>query len=331
MISLLDSILILLIFILGIFSSLSDIKTGKIPNKLLLFFFLIGFPFRFFQIFFEKKFLFFSNFFFSLIISFLLWQWGIWGAADGKLFILYSFLIPLKFYPPFPLFPSLIILRNLIFPVVLFSFGQSLKDLPLILKETKKSFFSLKRIIPFFKDFLFFFSSILVFASLFNFFEKSALLFQKFIFLLLFLLFFFFLLKIKSLIFLIFLGLAFFFVQIFLFKNFFLKFISKILIITFLFLIFRKWLSFYLQNYGFKKIPLSFLKEGLEIPKSGNEKIFEILAKKEEKIKLKKDEIEKIKSFLSQDSKITIYTTFPFSLFLFLAVLILLFQKFLLK
>lgn len=331
MILILDFILIFLIFLLGIFSSLSDIGEGKVPNRLLLFFFLVAFPFRIFQIFLEKEFLFFLNFFFSILIGFLLWYWGIWGAADGKLFILYSFLIPLKFYPPFYFFPSLILLRNLFFPIFLFSLLQSLKDFPLILKKIKEGYFSFKKVIIFLKNFSVLFSQILIFSLFFGISQKFLEPLGKILFLAISIFFLFLVFKMKNQIFLSFLFLISFFSAFFVFENFFFKFLLRIALITFLFLFFRKWFSFYLRNYGFKKLPLSSLEEGLELPKIGNEKIFELLSEKKEKIKLGKEEIKKIKASLPENYQVTIYTTFPFSIFLLFAVLILFFQKFIIK
>ncbi len=57
----------------------------------------------------------FWNFFISIIFGFLSWRFKIWAPGDAKLFILYSFLIPLYFYRGsyFYFFPSFVLLINI--------------------------------------------------------------------------------------------------------------------------------------------------------------------------------------------------------------------------
>ncbi len=61
-------------------------------------------------------------------VGYSLWRAGLWAAGDTKLFTLYAFLIPLNFYSTnyFNYFPSLVLLINTFFPVVLFLLGEFL-------------------------------------------------------------------------------------------------------------------------------------------------------------------------------------------------------------
>lgn len=58
----------------------------------------------------------------SLLVSFFLWRYGLLAAGDAKLFFLFSFLLPLKYYwkSYLPLFPSFSLLTNIFMPIFIF-------------------------------------------------------------------------------------------------------------------------------------------------------------------------------------------------------------------
>lgn len=107
------------IILVGLITSYSDIKYGKIKNKWLMFFFLYGvfvyvgyFVTAFYtdvslilpvklgeeRIQYSLLIQVISNFFLSLALGFTVWVFNIWSAADAKLFVVFSFLSPLHFY-----------------------------------------------------------------------------------------------------------------------------------------------------------------------------------------------------------------------------------------
>ncbi|MBW3020203.1 A24 family peptidase [Candidatus Woesearchaeota archaeon] len=110
-----EVILLSLFLVLGIYFSYYDHKYSKIPNKTLLLGFFLAFIIN--LIYFDK--LIFLNLLISTIIGFLLWKFNIWGAGDGKLFILFSFIIPLEFYPK-KYYETLTLLINSFLPLFLF-------------------------------------------------------------------------------------------------------------------------------------------------------------------------------------------------------------------
>ena len=125
------------IFLIGIFSTLSDIKTGKVRNSLIKNGFLYGLWIYsclflwtlvrkysgLLAIFAGKTYYLNFNYFFdlivnviiALIVAVILWKLNFWAAADAKLFILFSFLIPLTVYSHNRIiyFPSFILLLNI--------------------------------------------------------------------------------------------------------------------------------------------------------------------------------------------------------------------------
>ena len=120
------------IIILGVMTSYTDIKFGKIKNKhiilLLLYIliayitlifvgFLVGFTMRATYLFDLG-----INMLIALIFGFVAWHFRIWSAADAKLFFAYSGLVPLTAYSNtyFAYFPSFVILVNIFFPVFIY-------------------------------------------------------------------------------------------------------------------------------------------------------------------------------------------------------------------
>lgn len=128
-----DYLFIILIFVIGIITSYQDFKFGLIKNRWILFGFICGFILYFSAFLFSnlqflqiKKIL--LNTLISFVISILIWEIGFWPAGDAKLFTLFSFLLPLKFYwkSYLPYFPSFILLVNIFFPAFIFYLIQIL-------------------------------------------------------------------------------------------------------------------------------------------------------------------------------------------------------------
>jgi hypothetical protein len=287
MIVALKLLFISLLFALGIISSLTDILFGKIPNKILLCFFFLGIFFHFLSFLFGENFpiSIFFNLVFSILVSFFLFYFNIWAAGDGKLFILYSFLIPLSFYPKkqiFPYFPSFLLLKNLFLPILIFALIETLKIASKNFQKFKKDFFS---------------------------FLEAKNLFKIF-FIILFLRLIWFLISIKNISF-----------KIFLFD------LKNLIFVSLIFWLFQAWFQFYTLNCGIKRVKIEKLKEEVEIPKENeNEAILKILGKeKERKIRLSKKDIEKIKIHF-KEKEILVYTTFPFAPFLFISMIITIWQ-----
>lgn len=122
------------IVILGILTTITDIKKSKILNKHLIIalsYGIIVYLLLFFRVFNKPDFL-DGNYILSLIINavialvlgFLLWHFGLWSEGDGKLFFVYSFLIPLTTYKYgyFNYFPSLSFMINTFLPMFCFLF-----------------------------------------------------------------------------------------------------------------------------------------------------------------------------------------------------------------
>lgn len=109
--------LLMLAFVLGILSSVSDIRFGKIRNWYIypIFFIAVIIQFVFF---FSWQYM--ANLGASIFFGYLLWDFGIWTAGDGKLFSVYSAVLPLYIYGNVGLFPSLFLLVMAVVPIFLF-------------------------------------------------------------------------------------------------------------------------------------------------------------------------------------------------------------------
>ena len=132
-----DYFLLIPIFIIGVIASFEDFKYGKIKNKWIKIGFLWGLAIFTLYVFWNFFFLFleylkivpvsvfllkfsylgevFLNTSIALVVGFLMWHWNTWSAGDAKLFALFSFLLPLKFYANTYLsyFPSFALLVNI--------------------------------------------------------------------------------------------------------------------------------------------------------------------------------------------------------------------------
>jgi len=139
------------ILIFGIITSYEDIKYGKIRNKYILFaffysilaYFIVLISYKALNI--PLNYSYFAdliiNLLFAVVAGFLFWNFKLWSAADGKLFIAYAVLIPLTFYSNFytNYFPSLALLINSFIPYILFSFFLFLVKSRVIWKELRKT------------------------------------------------------------------------------------------------------------------------------------------------------------------------------------------------
>lgn len=63
----------------------------------------------------------------ALIVGYAFWCFNLWSAGDAKLFLLFSLLLPLKYYQDaaFPYFPSLSLLINTFIPILFFLICQN--------------------------------------------------------------------------------------------------------------------------------------------------------------------------------------------------------------
>lgn len=137
-----DFLFVIIALVLGLVIIKEDLKDGKIRNKwivlglklglalyvLLLAWLLftsfktpfLGESFVYYPL--KYYFIVALNFVFSAVISYLFWQYRLWSAGDAKLFILFSFLLPLKYYSNgyLPLFPSSALLINVFIPIFAF-------------------------------------------------------------------------------------------------------------------------------------------------------------------------------------------------------------------
>lgn len=130
------------LFIVGIISSYTDIKYGKIYNRLILWALIYGLGLICILFIYNALFLYqFENLVYlslvllnallSLITSYVLWHNRLWSAGDAKLFTIYALLLPLSFYDNYYInyFPSFNLLINLFIPVLIILSFFTIKDL----------------------------------------------------------------------------------------------------------------------------------------------------------------------------------------------------------
>jgi len=120
------------LFLIGLICSYTDIKYGKILNKVIIIGILYAF-FLYLTLFFHNLFFLHqkNNFYYlfeavlngliSFVVGYFVWYFKLWSAGDAKLFTLYAFLVPLKFYSKSYVlyFPSFALLVNLFIPLFL--------------------------------------------------------------------------------------------------------------------------------------------------------------------------------------------------------------------
>jgi len=146
------------IILLGLITSYQDIKFGKIKNRwiiLSIIYSLISYTIIMMIYKLSNNLLNYSyftdvilNLLISCLVGFLLWNFKFWNAADGKLFIAYSALLPLSLYSNFYVknFPSFVILVNTFVPFLIFALfifiikaKEQVNNLHKELKKTKKN------------------------------------------------------------------------------------------------------------------------------------------------------------------------------------------------
>lgn len=113
-------------FFLGFLTSYDDLTIGKIKNKYILYGLTAAVIFNIYYLFhgpayFQAVLL---NSFIGLATGFFFYVAGIWTAADGKLFFIFSCLVPLSIYKLgyVNYFPSFVLLLNTFLPVFFFLF-----------------------------------------------------------------------------------------------------------------------------------------------------------------------------------------------------------------
>ena len=306
------------IILIGSLCVFTDLKSKKIYNKVIIFGFLCGL----------LLFLYFSvsqyngayllaalvNFLISIFVSYALWFYNCWSAGDAKLFSLFSFLLPLSFYEKlnYPFFPSFNILINLFIPVVIFLFILSILN---IVKERKlnvKKVFN--SIAIFFKaSFIYIFIYLLLEKTIGHFWEENLLLFRV-----LYLFFMFFTIRAAKEFFNKHFFLNYFVIFFILAYSFYLVFcgegalVQAVFLKVYLFLgtifIVSMVINSYIDKCDIEKIKVGDLRVGMVVLS--------------EKNKMEKVEDKNIKTFLEKGGFVRRYKNFPFSIFIFIAVII---------
>ncbi len=132
---LINALFLPIVILLGVVTSYEDFRYGKIRNKWIISGFILGsvayaglFVANYFASVPAISVYYFSlvsaNFVEAVFISFFIWKYDFWAAGDAKLFIVYSFLIPLDFYwkSYLPLFPSFVLLINILSLILAYLF-----------------------------------------------------------------------------------------------------------------------------------------------------------------------------------------------------------------
>lgn len=127
-----NSLFLIPLIVIGIFTSISDIKDGKIKNSHLIVgycyvIFLYSFLFTYstFIIHQPKNIHYIieliTNGTIAFIVGYTLWYFNLWAAGDAKLFPLYALLIPIEYYSKTNIqyFPSLVILTDTLLVICL--------------------------------------------------------------------------------------------------------------------------------------------------------------------------------------------------------------------
>ena len=114
------------VFLIGFLTSYDDLTIGKIKNKYILYGLATAVIFNIYYLFHGPLYLksVLLNSFIGLATGFFFYVAGIWTAADGKLFFVYSCLVPLSIYKLgyVNYFPSFVLLLNTFLPVFFFLF-----------------------------------------------------------------------------------------------------------------------------------------------------------------------------------------------------------------
>ncbi len=350
---LINYVFLALLFPLAVITSYEDFKYGKIRNQWIVlglgaglamsfsFYFLYYFQFEYFY----KLIL---NFIAAIIVGFIMWKKGIWAAGDAKLFMVFSLLLPLKYYSNsyLFLFPSFAILVNIFVLIIFYLLFQSLKhklSSGRILNYKKIKNISFKKFLPknvlTFKIFVFLLFIMLFFNVVYEFLPKKFLFFdffalQSFIFA-------FFILfnqiltkflqkeKIFKLLLVFFIieliaGYGLYGVQVF-----FIVFNSLKIILIFglTFLIIKSLINYYINNTLIIEVKANEIKKGDLVEKNELEELKIEEDKREKRLNKKEADLIKQKAFSLGKEKIKIYKKFPFAFWMGVGVLATIFVK----
>jgi hypothetical protein len=138
--------MIWLVVALGIITSYTDIRDGKVRNLHLALFAVAGIALLIYSG--AGIALASVNFLFALSFGYFLWHIGIWTSGDAKLFSVYALIVPLAVYQygPVPYFPSATIMVNTFVPLFIFYFFKLVLNRRLEKLKTIKSSMSPSRI-----------------------------------------------------------------------------------------------------------------------------------------------------------------------------------------
>lgn len=148
-----DTFFLILIAVIGIRASFDDAKIGRVRNKLIIRGLVLGLAgylclFLFALLSHRLRLYYFRDVFRNLcvswLIAYLIWYIGLWSAGDAKLYMLFSFLLPLEYYGehiPLFFFPSFIILVNAFIFVLLFVLLETLTRIVIMLPGGIRYFF----------------------------------------------------------------------------------------------------------------------------------------------------------------------------------------------
>ncbi len=130
---------VFLISLLGLGSSFTDVKDGRIPNILVLPAVVAGFLLAVLSQ--ADLFLFLSNAFIAFAFGFVLYLSRMWSAGDSKLFLAFAVLFPLAAFPKnFVFFPAFSIILNSFVPAFIVLFA-----LAILRTSTGQKFEALKK------------------------------------------------------------------------------------------------------------------------------------------------------------------------------------------
>ena len=306
---------LVLIAFIGSICSFTDLKEKKIYNKVLilgLFFGTITFLY-FMLVNFNGSYLItmIINLVVSILIAYGLWLYNCWSAGDAKLFVLFSFLLPLSFYSnsSYPFFPSFNILINLFIPVIIYLLILSLVNIIQKKKFDSENFFN--QFLSFFKaSFIYLFLFIIISKFFQGFLNENYFFFQ-----ILYFIFIFISIKYINKFLSEHFKLNYLFIFLVLGYCFYLSFaggeelLKVVLGRVYLFLgiifLFRVFINNYIDSEEVKDISIKDLRKGMVVLING---------------KAERLDDERIKNLSNEDLKRS--KGFPFALFIFIAVII---------
>lgn len=168
-------ILLLLVLIVCVITTITDMRTGKIPNKVIIIFGLLGIflVVCFYAVNTSLFYLYVINLFIVFGLGFGMFSLNIWGAGDAKLWILITFLFPYDCYKrmKFNIFPSANILVLVFSIAYVYVLGETI--VKLAMKRNGKLFHIdvIKNIK--YSEYIYFFSLILAYYRLNQYFFRQ--------------------------------------------------------------------------------------------------------------------------------------------------------------